>query len=131
MSQKGLSIKQERFAQYYIETGNATESYKRAGYSMNGKAETINRKAIGVLQNGKVAAIIEKYRQEAAQRNEITVDDLIKELEENRQAALAAETVQSSAATAATMGKAKLLGLEINKNVNVEMTHEEWLKSIE
>lgn len=28
-----LTEKQKRFADYYIESGNATESYKRAGYS--------------------------------------------------------------------------------------------------
>ena len=38
--------------------------------------------------------------------------DLILELEEARKAALKAETPQSSAAVAATMGKAKMLGFD-------------------
>ncbi|MBS4173479.1 terminase small subunit [Bacillus sp. FJAT-49736] len=28
-----LTVKQKRFADYFIETGNATEAYKKAGYS--------------------------------------------------------------------------------------------------
>lgn len=46
------------------------------------------------------------------ERHEITVDTLLAELEEARQAALGAETPQTSAAVSATMGKAKLLGLD-------------------
>jgi phage terminase small subunit len=34
------SIKQ--FADYYIESGNATESYKRAGYKAKGKSAEVN-----------------------------------------------------------------------------------------
>lgn len=34
-----LTEKQKRFADYYIETGNATESAKKAGYSENTAAE--------------------------------------------------------------------------------------------
>ena len=45
-------------------------------------------------------------------RNEITVDTLLDELEEARKAALDADTAQSSAAVSATMGKARLLGLD-------------------
>ncbi|WP_179196050.1 terminase small subunit [Bacillus sp. OV166] len=32
-----LNIKQKKFADYYIETGNATASYLRAGYESEGK----------------------------------------------------------------------------------------------
>ena len=46
------------------------------------------------------------------ERHEITVDTLLAELEEARKAALCAETPQTSAAVSATMGKAKLLGLD-------------------
>ena len=33
MSRKGLTEKQERFVDFYIETGNASEAARRAGYS--------------------------------------------------------------------------------------------------
>ncbi|MGK5506724.1 terminase small subunit [Brevibacillus formosus] len=31
-----LTPKQQKFADYYIETGNATEAYRRAGYTGKG-----------------------------------------------------------------------------------------------
>lgn len=59
-----------------------------------------------------VRARLAELQEAAKERNRITVDTLLAELEENRRAALGAETPQASAATAATMGKAKLLGLD-------------------
>ena len=49
-----------------------------------------------------------------AQRCEITIADLVTELEEAR--TLAKEVAQPSAAVSATMGKAKLLGLDVQKH---------------
>jgi phage terminase small subunit len=54
-----LTEKQKRFADYYIESGNATESYKRAGYSY------ANDNIAGVeghklLKNPKVSAYIDE-----------------------------------------------------------------------
>ena len=37
----GISEKQKRFADYYIETGNAEESAKRAGYSARGNTSKL------------------------------------------------------------------------------------------
>lgn len=107
-----LTIKQEAFCQAYIETGNASEAYRKAYVADKMKTESINRKAKELLDNGKVAARLVELRGEIKQRHDVTVDSLLVELEEARQAALQAETPQSSAAVAATMGKAKLTGLD-------------------
>ena len=48
-----------------------------------------------------------------AERHNVTVDTITAELEENRE--LAIEEKQSAAATAATMGKAKIHGLVTDK----------------
>lgn len=108
----GLTIKQEKFAQKYIETGNASEAYRQSYNAGRMKPESVHRKAFEVLENVNVAARLVKLRASAAKRNEITVNDLIAELHEARQVALAADTPQASAAIAATLGKAKLLGLD-------------------
>lgn len=108
----GLTPKQEAFCQAYIETGNASEAYRTAYAADKMKTESINRKAKELLDNGKIAARVGKLQGEIKQRHNVTVDSLLKELEEARQAALGAETPQSSAAVAATMGKAKLVGLD-------------------
>lgn len=110
-----LTQKQENFCLAYIETGNASEAYRSAYNAENMKSETIHVKACELLKKGNVAVRLDELRTKAIKRNEITVDDLVKELERARIAALAAGTVQASAAISATMGKAKLLGFGIEK----------------
>lgn len=107
-----LTIKQEAFCQAYIETGNASEAYRTAYAADKMKPETVNRNAKSLLDNNKIATRVAELQGEIKQRHNVTVDSLIAELEEARQAALTAETPQSSAAVAATMGKAKLTGLD-------------------
>ncbi len=107
-----LTLKQEAFCQAYIETGNASEAYRTAYAADKMKTESVNRKAKELLDNGKIAARIAELQGEIKKRHNVTVDSLLNELEEARQAALGAETPQSSAAVAATLGKAKLVGLD-------------------
>lgn len=108
----GLTIKQEAFCQAYIETGNASEAYRTAYAADKMKAEAIHVKASELLSNGKISVRVRELQGEIKQRHNVTVDSLLAELEEARQKALSAETPQSSAAVAATMGKAKLTGLD-------------------
>ncbi|QIC52790.1 putative terminase small subunit [Acinetobacter phage LAPP1] len=112
LNEHGVTEQQEKFAQAFVETGNASESYRRSYNSGKMAPATINRKASELLDNGAVTARIASLRQVHTKRHNVTVDSLIAELEEARIAALTADTVQASAATAATMGKAKLLGLD-------------------
>jgi len=107
-----LTAKQEAFCLAYLEAGNASEAYRQAYNAENMKPETVNRKAKELLDNGKIAARIEALQEEHRERHKITVDDLLAELEEARKTALNLPLPQSSAAVAATMGKAKLLGLD-------------------
>lgn len=126
---KRLTPKQEGFCLSYIETGNASEAYRRNYNAGRMKPETINRSAKALLDDPKITARIDELKAEHAKRHEITVDDLIAELEEARQ--LAIDTSQSGSAVTATMGKAKLLGLDkqlvehsgevdMNLKINVE-----------
>lgn len=112
LNEHGVTEQQEKFAQAFVETGNASESYRRSYNSGKMAKATINRKASELLDNGAVTARIASLRQVHTKRHNVTVDSLIAELEEARIAALTADTVQASAATGATMGKAKLLGLD-------------------
>ena len=107
-----LTAKQEAFCLAYIETGNASEAYRLAYKASKMKPETINRKAAEVMDNGKITARLAELREPIMQRHNVTVDSLVLELEEARQAALSAETPQTSAAVAATMGKAKICGID-------------------
>lgn len=105
-----LTPKQEKFCLVYLETGNASEAYRRA-YDAGGMSDTsINRKAKELLDNGKISARLSELRAPILQRHAITVDTLLAELEEARR--LAMETESPAPAVSATMGKAKLLGYD-------------------
>ena len=108
----GLTQKQEKFCRLVVELNNHSDAYRGAYDASRMKNETINVKACELLKNGNVAERVAELREEHRQRHRVTVDDLLAELEEARQIALGAETPQSSAAVGASMGKAKLLGLD-------------------
>ena len=108
MDEIKLTPKQEKFCQVYIETGNASEAYRQAYNASRTKPEVVAVKASQMLANGKIAVRIDALRALHQKRHEITVDDLVAELEEARK--LAFETEKAAAAVQATMGKAKLLG---------------------
>jgi phage terminase small subunit len=110
-----LTVKQEAFCLAYMETGNASEAYRQAYDAENMSANAIGVEACRLMDNPNVALKVEELQNEAKQRHVITVEILIKELEEARDAALKADNPQSSAAVAATMGKAKLLGMLTDK----------------
>lgn len=107
-----FSDKMEKFCLAYVETANAAESYRIAYNTENMAAATIGREGYNTLQKPQVQARLEELRKRVMERHEITVDTLLAELEDARKAALGAETPQTSAAVSATMGKAKLLGLD-------------------
>ena len=115
-----LTQKQENFCLKYLECGNASEAYRHAYDAEKMSAETIHKRASELMNNGNVTGRIEELKADHRKRHNITVDDLLDELEEARACALTCETPQSSAAVSATMGKAKLLGLD--KQI-IENTH--------
>lgn len=112
-----LTPKQERFAQLYVELGNASEAYRQA-YDTSAKAESIHVRASELMSDGKISVRIQELKGEVIQRHRVTVDSLMEELEEARQLALATDA--PAPAVAATMGKAKLAGLD--KQI-IENTH--------
>ena len=105
-----LTPKQENFCLAYLETGNATEAYRRAYDAENMTPGTINVKACELLGTDKIAVRVAELREPVMQRHNVTVDSLIAELEEARNLAMSIES--PAPAVAATMGKAKLCGLD-------------------
>ena len=66
---RNLTPKQEDFCRYYIETGNASEAYRKAYDCERMKAETVNRNAAALLANNKIATRLEELRAEIAKRH--------------------------------------------------------------
>ena len=110
-----LTPKQEAFALAYVETGNASEAYRRAYNAGNMKTEVIANKASALLKKGDVRVRIDALQAKAVERHETTVDDILRELEEARALAAGGDKPQPAAMVAASMGKAKLLGMLTDK----------------
>lgn len=110
-----LTPKQEAFALAYVETGNASEAYRRSYNAGKMKPAVIAVKASELLAHGNVAVRVAELQAAHVERHEITVDDLLRELEEARIAASGGEKPQAAAMVAATLGKAKLLGMLTDK----------------
>lgn len=107
-----LTPKQSRFIDEYLIDLNATQASIRAGYSK----KTAQQMGAENLRKPVISAEVKKRQGKAQERAEITVDDIIRELDENRAAALGAPNPQAAAATAATVAKAKILGLMVEKS---------------
>lgn len=72
-----LSVKQENFCNFYLESGNASEAYRRAYSCSNMKDESINRKAIELLNNGKITARVKELQEELKKKSDITKEEVL------------------------------------------------------
>jgi len=108
-----LTQKQEAFAQAYIETGNASEAYRRAYKAGHMASNAIHVNASKLMSNAKVALRVEQLQQKAAKRHEVTVDMLTEKLWNAEKLAHSVEN--PSAAVSAVMGVGKLHGLIVDK----------------
>ena len=77
------------------------------------KPESVWVKACELFAHGNVSSRVLELQALHAERHNVTVDTITKELDENR--AVAKENDQSAAMTAATLGKAKIHGLITDK----------------
>ena len=121
----GLTDKQEKFAQAIAKGFNQSDAYREAYTAENMSKEAIGVEACRVMNNPKVSLRVKELKERALKRFDITVDDLVAELEEARE--IAKLSSQPSAMVSATMGKGKVLGLITDKaevKNNVEMVKE-------
>ncbi len=75
-----LTAKQEAFVVAYVETGNASEAYRRAYDTGRMRPATINRNAHALVRHSKVAARIAEVRHSATKRMELSVERVVEEL---------------------------------------------------
>jgi hypothetical protein len=101
------NAKHERFAQEVSKGKTAEEAYVSAGYLPSRK------NASRLRTNEGIQSRIEEILSRAAEKVAVTVHDIAIQLDEDR--AFAKACGAASAAVAATMGKAKVLGLIVDK----------------
>ena len=118
-----INNKHEKFCLVWHESGNKSKAYRESHpNSLKWKDETVHNKASALSKQGEVMARYEELQLIAVKSHNITVESLIKELDEARGVALDQDTPQTSSAITATMSKAKLVGLDkhiVEQNVNV------------
>ena len=114
------------------------EPISRRGYKARGNAAEVE--ASKMVRLPKVAARVAELQAKAAMRSEVTVDSLVADLDDMLQ--LATKIGQPSAGVSAVMGKAKLLGLVIDRaevsavvrkpsrtpTIDKSISMEEWVK---
>lgn len=83
-SGRGLTPKQEKFCQLYIEFGNASEAYRQAYNAKNMTTGAINTNAKKLLKDTPIALRIEELQQAHQQRHNLTIDNIIADLQEYR-----------------------------------------------
>jgi hypothetical protein len=75
-----LTLKQERFAQAYVENGgNASEAYRTAYDADDMQPETINEAASRLLRHSKISARLNQLRADTLRRHQVTVDRIVAE----------------------------------------------------
>ncbi|RWO50452.1 MAG: terminase [Mesorhizobium sp.] len=110
-----ITQKQEAFAVAFIETGNASEAYRRThDVGADTKPESIWSAASRCLGDVKVQSRVKELQTLARDMAMVSVGSLTEELELARVHAMKDEK-GASAAVSATMGKAKLHGLLVEK----------------
>lgn len=107
-----LEPKPEKFCQLIVEGKSKAEAYRQAFPENKMKNESLYVEACKLAKDPKISLRIEQLRAEHRGRHNLEMDDLLAELEEARQIAKDPTKPQPSAMVAATMGKAKLLGLD-------------------
>ncbi len=102
------NARHERFAQELAKGKSQADAYLAASYTGDRTA------ASRLSTNVNVTARVAELQSEAAVEAVVTAADIARQLDEDRQ--FARECVSPAAMVAATMGKAKVLGLIVDKS---------------
>jgi phage terminase small subunit len=113
MARERLTRKQEAFVYAYLETGSATESYRRAYDASGMTSGAIEVEGKRLLKHPLITLRVSAARQRAAARAEVTVAKILAELREAWE--LARDKGQPAAMVSASMGRAKVAGLIADK----------------
>ncbi len=115
MTERKLTIRQEKFCREYFKTGNATEAYRRSYNCKNSSQTTITTHASHLLKVAHIMTMMAQLKAEAQKDCLITIASQTNKLERILNKAEAKEDF--SPAISAVMGQAKLHGLLVEKGL--------------
>ena len=75
-----LTVKQEAFCNYYIETGNASEAYRRAFCCQKMQEKTIWERASVLLAKDKVRTRVKELKEELKKKSDLSKERILNEL---------------------------------------------------
>jgi len=75
-----LTPKQEKFCNLYVELGNASEAYRQSYSCKRMKTETVHRKAVELMANGKITARVRELQAELKAKSDYKKEDALKSL---------------------------------------------------
>ncbi len=105
----GGGSRHERYCQLRAEGKSGNDAYEEAGFKRNkGNASRLERQP-------HITARIKYLQDQAAKKTVTTVEDIAHQLDDDR--TFARDNRAASAAVQATMGKAKVLGLIVDRHV--------------
>ncbi len=110
-----LTPKQEAFCLAYVETGDASEAYRRAYDASAMSPAAINVEASRLLEHPKITLRLDGLRARLQKRHEITVDSLTGMLKDAYALAMNPEVEAPAAAVSAALGLGRLHGLIVDK----------------
>ncbi len=113
---KELSQQQKKFGREYMVDFNVADAYQRAGYSKNGAQSGGSR----LLRDPRIQAYIAELEAEATERAGLSVDGVLKNLREDRDAARKAGQYGAAVRADALMGKHLAMFTDVSKNVVVD-----------
>jgi phage terminase small subunit len=126
-----LTMKQHRFVDEYINTGNASEAYRRSYDCKNSTNRTIQINAAKLLSNTIVALAIKREKERLSRSSRLGSKDIENNLYSIFERSL--ETDQLNTARACMMDIAKLNGLIIQKQeqqINTTVNHVSLLEAV-
>ena len=109
----GLTVKQEGFILDAFKGVSLAQSYRNNYNTENMLEKSVWELASREMAKVKVTSRLAELQMEAAERSQVTVESITKELEEARE--VAKDEKQGAAMTSASMGKAKVNGLLVDK----------------
>jgi len=108
-----LTPKQESFVLAYLETGNASEAYRRSYNAGQMKEATVNRNAKALMDSSKIATRLEELRAPAREKAKLTLETHLQRLAD---LSTEAERLgQFSAAISAEIARGKASGLYVER----------------
>lgn len=117
-----LTAKQEAFCLAFIESGNASDAYRKAGYSPGMSDKSVNEAASRILKNSKVVARLAAIRKPAAEAAGITLESHLERLQHLSE--IAERRGQMNAAITAEIARGKASGVHVEKSEQTVTTKE-------